>query len=122
MRRPARWWMWPTACAPPPPTWRCCTPRTCSPACRPASARSATWPTSALAPQPRRKPRGQPRPAAEVAYNRAFARRRVVVEHTIGRLRRYDALTRTDRHRRRGYTARIRAVAGLVNRQLRHRA
>ena len=68
---------------------------------------------------PRRKPRGRPRPAADVAYNRACARRRITVEHTSGRLRRYDALTHTDRHRRRGHTARVRAVAGLVNRQLR---
>jgi len=68
---------------------------------------------------PRRKPRGRPRPPADVAYNRAFARRRITVEHTIGRLRRYDALTQTDRHHRRGHTARVRAVVGLVNRQLR---
>jgi len=68
---------------------------------------------------PRRKPRGRPRPAADVADNRACARRRITVEHTSGRLRRYDALTHTDRHRRRGHTARVRAVAGLVNRQLR---
>jgi len=70
---------------------------------------------------PRRKPRGQPRPPADVAYNRAFARRRVAVEHTIGRLRRHEALAQTDRHRRRGHTARVRAVVGLVNRQLRRR-
>ncbi len=70
---------------------------------------------------PRKKPRGQPRPEADIAYNRAFARRRVVAEHTIGRLRRYEALTQTDRHHRRGHTARVRAVAGLVNRQLRWR-
>ena len=67
---------------------------------------------------PRRKPRGRPRPPADIAYNRAFARRRITVEHTIGRLRRYDALTQTDRHHRRGHTARVRAVVGLVNRQL----
>ncbi len=67
---------------------------------------------------PRRKPRGRPRPPADGAYNRAFARRRVTVEHTIGRLRRYEALTQTDRHHRRGHTARVRAVAGLVNRHL----
>lgn len=72
---------------------------------------------------PRRKPRGRPRPAADIAYNRAFARRRVRVEHTIGRLRRYEALAQPDRHRRRGHPARVRAVAGLVHRQLRrHRA
>jgi hypothetical protein len=67
---------------------------------------------------PRRKPRGQPRPEEDVAYNRAFARRRVGVEHTIGRLRAYQALSRADRHHRRHHTARARAVAGLVNRCL----
>ena len=72
---------------------------------------------------PRRTPRGKPRPEADSAYKRAFARRRVVVGHTIGRLRRYEALTQPDRHHRRGHTARVRAAAGLVNRQLRrHRA
>jgi hypothetical protein len=67
---------------------------------------------------PRRKPRGQPRPAEDGAFNTAFARRRIGVEHTIGRLRAYQALTQTDRHHRRGHTARVRAVAGLVNRRL----
>jgi hypothetical protein len=65
---------------------------------------------------PRRKPRGQPRPVADGAYNTAFARRRVPVEHVIGRLRRYECLSQRDRHHRRGLTARNRAVAGLVNR------
>ena len=67
---------------------------------------------------PRRKPRGQPRPAEDIAYNTAFARRRVPVEHTIGHLRSYQALTQTDRHHRRGHTARVRAIAGLVNRRV----
>lgn len=70
---------------------------------------------------PRRKPRGQPRPAADAAYNTAFARERVAVEHGIGRLRRYQAITQTDRHHRRHHTPRTRAIAGLANRQLRHR-
>ena len=70
---------------------------------------------------PRRKPRGQERPAADRRYNRAFARRRIVVEHAIGRLRKYQALSQVDRHRRRQHTARARAVAGLVNRMLDHR-
>jgi hypothetical protein len=68
---------------------------------------------------PRRKPRGQERPPDDIAYNRAFARRRVIVEHTIGRMRRYQAITQPDREHRRHHTARVRAVAGLVNRQLR---
>jgi hypothetical protein len=71
-----------------------------------------------LAATPRRKPRGQDRPPGDVAYNRAFARRRIPVEHTIGRLRRYQALTQVDRHHRTKHTARVRAVAGLVNRRL----
>ena len=67
---------------------------------------------------PRKKPRGQPRPAADIAYNTAFSRRRIVVEHSIGQLRRFQSLTQTDRQQRRGHTARVRAVAGLVNRRL----
>ena len=70
---------------------------------------------------PRRKPRGKPRPAGDVAYNTAFAAARIGVEHTIGRLRRYQALAQLDRHHRRDHAARVRAVAGLVNRQLDHR-
>ncbi len=76
---------------------------------------------AALHPQgatPRRKPRGQPRPPQDIVYNTAFARRRVKVEQTIGRLRAYQALSQTDRQQRRHHTARVRAVAGLVNRQL----
>jgi DDE superfamily endonuclease/Helix-turn-helix of DDE superfamily endonuclease len=69
---------------------------------------------------PRRKPRGQERPPEDRRYNRAFARRRVKVEHGIGRLRRFQALSQVDRHRRKRHTARVRAVAGLVNRMLDH--
>jgi hypothetical protein len=71
---------------------------------------------------PRKKPWGKPRPAEDVAYNRAFSQRRIVVENTIGRLRRYQALAQTDRHHRLYHTARVRAVAGLVNRQLDRRS
>jgi hypothetical protein len=74
-----------------------------------------------LGASPRRKPRGQPRPLADRRYNKAFARRRIGVEHSIGRLRRFQALTHTDRHFRKGHTARVRAVAGLVNRMLDHK-
>ena len=74
-----------------------------------------------LAAAPRRKPRGQPRPAADVAYNRAFSQRRIIVEHTLGRMRRYEAITQTDRHHRQFHTQRVVAIAGLVNRQIAHR-
>jgi hypothetical protein len=74
-----------------------------------------------LAATPRRKPRGRDRPPEDVAYNRAFARRRIGVEHSIGRMRHYQCLLQRDRQHRRLHTERVRAVAGLVNRQLDHR-
>jgi hypothetical protein len=74
-----------------------------------------------LGASPRRKPRGKPRPPEDVAYNTAFSRRRILVENTIGRLRRFQSLSQTDRQHRQHHSARVRAVAGLVNRQLAHR-
>jgi len=71
---------------------------------------------------PRRKPRGKDRPPQDIAFNRAFAKRRIVVEHTIGRLRRYESLAQMDRNHRQYHSMRVRAVAGLVNRQLRRYA
>lgn len=76
---------------------------------------------SGLAATPRRKPRGKDRPPEDILYNQAFARRRIRVEHTIGRMRRYQCLTQTDRNHRTLHTQRTRAVAGLVNRQIRSR-
>jgi len=70
---------------------------------------------------PRKKPRGKVRPPADIAYNTAFSRRRIVVENTNNRLRRYQSLTQTDRNHRHNHTQRVRAVAGLVNRQIRTR-
>jgi DDE superfamily endonuclease/Helix-turn-helix of DDE superfamily endonuclease len=80
----------------------------------------ALW-DAALVVVPRKKPRHQPRPPEDVAYNRQVARARIVVEHTIGRLRRYQALTQTDRPHRHDHDARMHAVGGLVNRQIDHR-
>ena len=74
-----------------------------------------------LAAAPRRKPKNKPRPSEDVAYNQAFSRRRIIVEQTIGRLRRYEAITQTDRHHRQHHTQRVVAIAGLVNRQIAHR-
>ena len=70
---------------------------------------------------PRKKPRGNDRPPEDVAYNTAFSRRRIVVENTNNRIRRYQSLTQTDRNHRQQHTTRVRAVAGLVNRQIRNR-
>ena len=70
---------------------------------------------------PHKKPRGKDRPPEDVAYNTVFSRRRIVVENPNNRLRRYQSLAQTDRNHRQNHTARVRAVAGLVNRQLRSR-
>ena len=68
---------------------------------------------------PRRKPRGKERPREDRVFNQAFARRRITVEHTIGRMRSYAALSQIDCEHRKHHQACVRAVAGLVNRQLR---
>lgn len=70
---------------------------------------------------PRRKPRNQPRPPEDVIYNTMIASCRIVVEHSIGRLRWYESLKQVDRQHRENHTARVVSVAGLVNRQIRHR-
>lgn len=64
-----------------------------------------------------RKPRSKPRSLDDSAYITAFSKRRIVVEHTINRLRRFQALAQADRHHPHHHTARVRAVAALVNRQ-----
>lgn len=74
-----------------------------------------------LAACPRKKPRGKPRPDEDIAYNRAFSQRRIVVENTINRIRRYQSLAQADREHRRRHEARVLAVAGLVIRQFQHR-
>lgn len=65
---------------------------------------------------PRRKPRGKERPPEDAVYNRAFSQFRIVVEQTIGQVRRFQSVTATDRNHRRQHRARVAAVAGLVNR------
>lgn len=69
---------------------------------------------------PRKKPWGKDQllPQADQDYNRVFSQHRIIVENTINRLRRYQALNQTDRQHRQGHEARVVAVAGLVNRQL----
>jgi DDE superfamily endonuclease len=61
---------------------------------------------------------GQAPPLTEeqLAYNRAFASQRIVVENTLCRMRCFQCLSQRDRQHRSGHTARVCAVAGLVNR------
>ncbi|WP_052559407.1 transposase family protein [Gemmata sp. SH-PL17] len=68
------------------------------------------------------KPRRKDRPSEDRKYNRAFRRCRIVVEHAIGRWRRFRAVAHVNRHRRHGHAMRVRAIAGLVNRMLDHRS
>jgi hypothetical protein len=76
-----------------------------------------------LGASPRRKPRGKERPPEDILFNRAFAKRRIKVEHSIGFARRFEAITQTDRHHRNHHNARVVAVCGLANRRIlkRHR-
>jgi len=64
---------------------------------------------------PRKKPRGKERPEEDKAYNKLFARSRIIVEHTIAHIRNYHSLTIRDRHHRQYHTGRVVAVSGLVN-------
>jgi hypothetical protein len=68
---------------------------------------------------PRRKPRNKERPPQDRAFNRAVARVRIVVEHSIRDLRTFQALSQADRHRRRGQAARVCAVVALRARRCR---
>ena len=68
-----------------------------------------------LAAIPRKKPRNKPRPEKDILFNTLFAQVRIVVEHTIALLRRYQALTLREGHHRRAHTERVIAVSGLVN-------
>jgi hypothetical protein len=65
---------------------------------------------------PHRKPRGKERPPEDVLYNHAFSQFRIIIEQTIGQLRRFQSITATDRNHRRQHRARVGAIAGLVNR------
>ncbi len=40
-------------------------------------------------------------------------------QHTLARMRRFQALAQADRHHRWGHAMRVAAIAGLVNRQIR---
>lgn len=81
----------------------------------------ATLHPNGLGASPRKKPRGKPRSAEDKAYNSAFSSRRIIVENSIGRMRRYQSITQADRNHRQLHTPRVIAIAGLVNRQIAHR-
>lgn len=64
--------------------------------------------------------RGHPLTAEQEAFNRAVARCRIVVEHTMAQLNRFTVLRQVFRGQQRGrHSLVIRVVAKLVNRRLR---
>jgi hypothetical protein len=66
--------------------------------------------------QPYKARRKHPLTAEQKAYNRVLAHYRIVVEHTIAQLNRFQVLVQVFRHARNGHSRILRVVAGLVNR------
>jgi len=64
---------------------------------------------------PRRKPPRQPLPQADKQANRALARLRIRVEHSIRRLKRFRIFAERYRNRRRRFGLRLHLLAGILN-------
>jgi len=62
--------------------------------------------------------RNHPLTDEQKAYNRLLARYRIVVEHTIAQLNRFQCLVQVFRHQRTHHSQIVRVVAGLVNRRI----
>jgi transposase len=67
---------------------------------------------------PRKKPRKRELTGEQKQSNRELARRRVVVEHDIRRLKVFRILAERYRNRRRRFTLRFNLIAGLYNYEL----
>jgi hypothetical protein len=65
--------------------------------------------------------RGHPLKDDEKDYNRLLSRYRIVVEHTLAQVNRFQVLAQVYRHQREGHGQVVRVVAGLVNRQIRQK-
>lgn len=66
---------------------------------------------------PAKAARGRPLTDDQRAANRVIASHRIVVEHVMAQLNRFEALTQTYRHARGEHGSVVRAVAVLVNRR-----
>jgi hypothetical protein len=66
---------------------------------------------------PAKAARGRPLTDDQKAGNRVIASHRIVVEHVMAQLNRFEVLTQTYRHKRTEHGAVVRAVAVLVNRR-----
>lgn len=69
--------------------------------------------------QPFKARRNHPLTEEQKAYNRFLSRYRIVVEHTLAQMNRFQVLAQVYRHQRDGHTCIVRIVAGLVNRRIR---
>jgi hypothetical protein len=74
-----------------------------------------------LGAHPRKKPRGKPRPPEDKAYNTAFSKERIIVEHRIGHIRHFQATQQMYRHDLDSHSSVAVAVAGVVNRRYLYR-
>jgi hypothetical protein len=68
--------------------------------------------------QPYKARRNHPLTDEQKAYNRFLARYRIVVEHTIAQLNRFQVLVQVFRHRRDKHNQMVRIVASLANRRI----
>ena len=64
---------------------------------------------------PHKKPKGKKLTDEQKRYNKAFSSRRVVAEHAIGRMKRYQILAQRFRNPRRTHTLILKNIAGLAN-------
>ena len=70
---------------------------------------------------PDKKPKGKELSAVRRARNRRITQVRIVVEHTIGRMKIFQVLVQTYRHPRESHDEVFEIVAALTNRQIRRR-
>ena len=70
---------------------------------------------------PDKKPKGKELSLEQKARNKRISKVRLVVEHTFGKIKNYQALSQKYRHPRDSHDAVFGIVAGLVNRQIRSR-
>lgn len=68
--------------------------------------------------QPYKARRNHPLTDEQKAYNRFLARYRIVVEHTIAQLNRFQVLVQVFRHQRDSHSQIVRIVASLANRRI----
>jgi hypothetical protein len=68
--------------------------------------------------QPYKARRGHPLTEEQKAYNRHLSSYRIVVEHTLAQMNRFQVLSQVFRHLRQSHTRIVRVVAGLLNRQI----